>query len=717
MQKIVLAIVLSIAQVCVGVAASAPLKSIGVAAGPTLFELPVIPSLDNTDPRDETSIAVSPKNDQIIVGASKLIDGGGTAGRGNTRVAYYYSSNAGQTWGNSVLTLETPEKTWGRASDPSVAADLEGNFYLCALMLDNTNFDSSVYVFKSTDGGQTFGDPRLVTIDVGNPMPRLIDKCYVTVDTSPTSPFKNTIYAVWVVKEVQPISLQDLSVIKSAHLRPGETHFSQPKSVGHSGDMRGPSLAIGPNGEFCTAWLGMPARVLLFNASTDGGETFLPNVIDLNIHSYVGSLDAPNAVLSIRGVPRMNSFPVIDVDRSSGPNRGAMYVAWAETTNRVDADVFVKRLQLTNNGVIKGSPVRVNNNRGGDQFFPWLSVDSTTGAVNVVFFESEDDVTGRFINMQLAQSTDGAASFSDSIRVNAVGSDPRVQASVLGGSSAAIGIGDYVGVSAARGKAHVLWPDSRRGRQEIFYGQVDFGSSGGGGGGGGGGGPANDACSSPRAIQSLPFLEDSDTGAATSSAEDPVSCSGASDSASVWYSFTANSNTVLGVDTSGSDYDTVLSIYTGVCGSLAGVACSDDFGGSISPANRSLLTFAATAGVTYLIEVSGKGSGGNLRLRLGYPTVTAIEYTEGPDGSESLKITGAGFVNNDAVVTVNKSGDDNQLPTTFFSGAQQGDGTFTTIFGTKKKLKKIVKKRKTVIVRVESPAGSGRVSIPFSFTR
>jgi hypothetical protein len=92
----------------------------------------------SSDPRDETSIAVSAKNDQIIVGASKLIDGGGNNSRGNTRVAYYYSSDGGRTWGNSVLALETPQKTWGRASDPSVISDLDGNFYLCALMLDSS---------------------------------------------------------------------------------------------------------------------------------------------------------------------------------------------------------------------------------------------------------------------------------------------------------------------------------------------------------------------------------------------------------------------------------------------------------------------------------------------------------------------------------------------------------------------------------------------------
>ena len=183
-------------------------------ATPVVSDLPVIPTLQD-DPRDETSIAISRRDPRIIVGASKWIDGGGS-GRGNTRVAYYYSSDGGQTWGNAVLTLETPQKTWGRASDPSVASDADGNFYLCALLLDNTNFDSSVYVFKSTDDGHTFANPLPVVTDIDDPSPKFIDKCYVTVDTSPTSPFKNTVYAVWVMKDTI------LTVIRMARLRPGD---------------------------------------------------------------------------------------------------------------------------------------------------------------------------------------------------------------------------------------------------------------------------------------------------------------------------------------------------------------------------------------------------------------------------------------------------------------------------------------------------------------
>ncbi|MFY9609990.1 MAG: sialidase family protein [Blastocatellia bacterium] len=717
MLRMGLAATLAIAQVWAGaVALTGAIKSAN-STGPTAwFELPVIPSPGSVDPRNETSIAVSPQNDQLIVGASKVILGG-ASGQGETRVAYYFSSNGGRDWGNGVLTLETAEKTWGRASDPSVAADLDGSFYICALMLDNSNgtFDSSVYIFKSTDGGRSFGTPVPVAVDVGHVSdPKLADKCYMAIDTSASSPLKGAMYVTWLSTE------PTRSVILLSHKGPGETSFSAPATISHSGDMRGPSVTTGPNGELYAAWEGIGnPKVILFNASTDGGATFLPPVVapskDFKVYGFVGSLSSPNPAHLVSGVPRMNSFPVVDVDRSSGPNRGMIYITWAESRNGFDADVFVLKLTPPNGQKPQvGSPVRVNSDGGGsDQFFPWLSVDPTTGDVNVVFYDRRNDPANQLVNVYNARSTDGGASFSDNTRVSGASSNPQVQARVLGSSSAAIGIGDYIAATAARGKTHMMWTDTRNDKQEIFYGQLDFNMSGGAGGGGA---VANDACSSPRAIFSFPFSEESDTRLATSATNDPSSCSGSPDSASVWYSFTSSSDTVLGIDTAGSDFNTVLSIYTGVCGGLGPVACSDDFGSSINPADRSMLAFGANAGVPYLIEVSGKAGGGNLRLRVGYPTITAVEYTPGPDGNDSLKITGAGFVNNNAIVTVDKKGVKTQLPTMFFAGAQP-DGTATTLFGSKKKLKKLVKPRKPVVVMVESPAGSGRVSVPFSFIR
>src|SRR6185369_12019230 len=172
-----------------------------------------------------------------------------------------------------------------------------------------------------SDGGRTFNNPVPVVTDIGNSSaPKIADKCYITVDTSPTSPFKNTIYAVWVSTE------PTRTAILTNHLKPGEAEFSEPKTISHNGNMRGPSITTGPNGELYAAWEGIGnPRVILFNASTDGGETFLPPEAapgkDFNARNLVGGLAEGDVTGHIiRPIHRANSFPVIDVDRSDGPN-------------------------------------------------------------------------------------------------------------------------------------------------------------------------------------------------------------------------------------------------------------------------------------------------------------------------------------------------------------------------------------------------------------
>jgi hypothetical protein len=687
---------------------------------PTVGDSPVIAAAQ-ADPRNETAIAVSRTNSQVIVGASKWIELDVT-GQGNTRIAYYFSSDGGHTWGNGVLPLETPQKTWGRAAAASLASDLNGNFYLCVLMLDNASFDTGIYVFKSTNNGQTFTDALPVALDIGGgTAPKIAKQCRITIDTSPSSSLKNTIYVAWV--SIEP----SRTVVLTNHLRPGDAGFSQPKTISHNGDMRGPSITTGPEGQLYVAWegIGSPKRIY-FNESLDGGETFLPPEsapkTDAFIYDYVGSLSDPNAALRIRPVNRMNSFPVIDVDRSNGVNRGMIYIAWAETRNGIDADVLVARMPPPNGGHPNMSHpltvIRANNDpAGADQFFPRLSVDSANGNVEVAFYDRRNNPTGNTLDVYLARSTDGGGSFSENLRVSSASFDATIQSSVLQvGNASFIGLGDYIGLDALNGKANVLWTDTRRGAQEIFYGDVVFESTGGGGGGGGGD-SSNDNCPTPRVISTLPFQEEIDTRAATVAADDPNTCAGGQGANSVWYSVTPTADTRIGVDTSASDYDTVVSVYTGACGGLTAVACNDDFANSPTGQNRALLVFQARAGTTYLIEAAGKGSGGTLRLRIGYPTITGVEYPPAAKGSETLIISGAGFSENNVTVSMTKAGDVIALNKVVFTGQRQGDGTFNEISASRKKLRKVIHSGDTVTLTVESPATSGRVSNRFVFTR
>jgi hypothetical protein len=145
--------------------------------------------------------------------------------------------------------------------------------------------------------------------------------------------------------------------------------------------------------------------------------------------------------------------------------------------------------------------------------------------------------------------------------------------------------------------------------------------------------PPNDDCATPAVISSLPFNDSIDTTLATTAGSDPLqSCTfggAAQNSNSVWYQYTPASNTVIDISTCGSDYDTVLSVYTGSCGSLTEVGCNDD-----SCSLKSEISgLSLTGGTTYYIEVTDWFStpgGGTLDL-----SVTSQSLYQGP-ASDSI---------------------------------------------------------------------------------
>jgi hypothetical protein len=79
-------------------------------ASSILPDVRVSPALD-ADPHDEPSIVTSAVDDQVLVGASKVILGAGTGDpdRSPSRVVYYSSSDGGATWLTSLLSLQTNE--------------------------------------------------------------------------------------------------------------------------------------------------------------------------------------------------------------------------------------------------------------------------------------------------------------------------------------------------------------------------------------------------------------------------------------------------------------------------------------------------------------------------------------------------------------------------------------------------------------------------------
>ena len=118
----------------------------------------------------------------------------------------------------------------------------------------------------------------------------------------------------------------------------------------------------------------------------------------------------------------------------------------------------------------------------------------------------------------------------------------------------------------------------------------------------------------PRRIVKLAHLNQANTSSATNSANDPIfPCgSGTQGAHTVWYSLQSPTTKSIQIDTYGSDFDTMVAVWTGVPGNLTNTACNDDSEGTL----RSKVNFTAQANTHYYIEVASFGTtpGGNLTL-------------------------------------------------------------------------------------------------------
>jgi hypothetical protein len=142
----------------------------------------------------------------------------------------------------------------------------------------------------------------------------------------------------------------------------------------------------------------------------------------------------------------------------------------------------------------------------------------------------------------------------------------------------------------------------------------------------------NDACAG--AVELVRDVVYTTCTSQASSAGDPASVCGATAGKGVWFTFTPCGDGTVTVTTAGaralpcdpappcdgqsdacsSDFDTVIAVYTGGCGTLTQIACNDDACGAQKP--QAIVTFAGAAGTTYRVFVGGKnGASGTLRIK------------------------------------------------------------------------------------------------------
>jgi hypothetical protein len=383
--------------------------------------------------QNETTIIASPANPQVLVGGWN--DYFNVNPGQNTVIGYGWSSDGGQTWQSSRVDFSTLPSSQS-TGDPALTADSQGNIYLGILAYSGTA--SGILVAKSTDGGATFAEP--VRLDNGG------DKEFLTVDLA-----NDNVYVVW---ENGSMTGQTIFFSKSTDL--GESYTPRQAISNSASGGNGAYPAVGPDGEIYVVWSNF-STTLWFDRSLDQGNTWLPTDI-----AAVTGIDKPRDPL--QGGFRNPMIPAIAVDRTTGPNRGRIYIVWPDERFG-DPDTLIS--WSDDKGDTWSAPLRVNDDAVGndaDQFFPWVATDDN-GHVHVTFLDRREDPDGLLLAMYLATSTDGGVSFGPNIRI----SD-----GIYGPSNFGF-LGDYTGAAVSgANKIHPLWPDGRFGDEDIFTKAVDL---------------------------------------------------------------------------------------------------------------------------------------------------------------------------------------------------------------------------------------------------
>jgi hypothetical protein len=291
------------------------------------------------------------------------------------------------------------------------------------------------------------------------------DKELMAVDNTPTSPFYGRLYVGW----TDFGSSADINV--ATHSDDGLT-WSEPKNFPGSGQAgQGVYPAVAPNGDVYMALvnrgfgLGDHQDQWLWR-STDGGESWQQRANigtdQLQPEDQETSIDCGRQALNgdIRNLSSPQIVITPDAAAAAGYVIHAVYPYDADGTGPDHSDVFYR--QSTDGAASWSNEVRLNDDSTTtDQFYPAIGVGET-GILAVSFYDRRlDPVDNLLFDRYVTVSTDGGLSWSPNERMSDVSSDVAQTNPNFDGLATCYH-GDYDQVAVSGNLAHLVWSDDRR---------------------------------------------------------------------------------------------------------------------------------------------------------------------------------------------------------------------------------------------------------------
>lgn len=442
-------------------------------------------------PQNETSVAVNTSDPDNAVSAANDYCGDG--------FWIGHTTDGGATWTSefkdpklSPDSLSIEERRCFGADPSVVYSDRDAAFYLSTLCYSPSNPSSEAHVWRSTDGGATWTDSVDAAVAITNIAGDgsidgsvFYDKELLAVDNNPVSPNYGRLYMTFIKFHMTgPSGRSDYCPVQLATTNPtgdpDEWSWTNtavvPDDAGSHGvgasanqwampvvDESG-ALDVAYALEDCNTGFD---RAFFFTRSTDAGASFSTPV---RIDKAGQFADNPNVQDRLQNKKaRAPISPSLAYD----PTRGRLLFVYQNNIDRTisKADISIQTSDDFGATWSDTGTVSVTESGAaapGDQFFPWLAVDESTGDVFAVWFDNRNDKANQLIETFLGVSTDGGDSWANEL-ISDVAWNPDLAFFGCG-----CFIGDYNGMAVGGSLLYPVWTDGRNspgkplGQTDIF---------------------------------------------------------------------------------------------------------------------------------------------------------------------------------------------------------------------------------------------------------
>jgi|GEM_PF-3604337 len=404
--------------------------------GPTTFMTQVNTNASGQDivgdAANEPSICVDPTNRNRMAIGWRQFD---TITNNFRQAGVAYTADGGVTWSSSVLT------PGNFRSDPVLEADANGNFFYSSL-----SSTTSAEIFKSTDGGATWGSP--INAFGG-------DKQWIAIDRT-TGPGRGNIYQHW---NVQFSSVANTSFTRSTN---SGASYETP-TTGPNPYIKWGTMDEAPDGSLVVAGAALDtANGHLFSKSTNAqfaGQTptFSSRTINLGGKTGTGAVNPVGLLGQV----------LIATDHSSTATRGNIYVLGSVDPEGADP-LDVMFIRSTDGGNSWSAPKKININPAGQNSYQWLGTMSVApnGRIDAIWNDTGVDPSNNFSVLKYAYSWDGGIHWAGNVALT------QSYNHTLGYPSQNK-MGDYYDMVSDEQGVNIAFSATFKGGQDVYFMRVN----------------------------------------------------------------------------------------------------------------------------------------------------------------------------------------------------------------------------------------------------